>query len=148
MKAFAPALAVLLLAALPASAASLCNCCTTGTSEACASVCAPLKPAEGLCLPAVDFAGTAAIGDGQNPLYDVPLNSLDLKGTGRKDMESFRILLEGSRKGIEKDRRSALRERAKGMIDQAAAASAAKRYDDAMVNYYLGMNAYRAGQVR
>lgn len=146
MKAFAPALAALLLAALPASAASLCNCCTSGTPEACASVCAPLKPVEGLCLPAVDFAGTAAIGDGQNPLYDVPLKGLNLKGTGRKDLEAFRVLLEGSRKGIEKDRRSALRERAKGMIDQAAAASAARRYDDAMVNYYLGMNAYRAGQ--
>jgi hypothetical protein len=34
------------------------------------------------------------------------------------------------------------------MIDEAAASSAAKRYDDAMVNYYLGMNAYRSGLPR
>ncbi len=148
MKAFALAVATLILTAVPATAASLCNCCTSGTAEACASTCAPLKPAEGMCLPAVDFAGTPTIADGQNPLYDVALKGLDLNGSGRKELESFRMLLEGSRKGVEKDRRAALQARAKGMIDEAAASSATKRYDDAMVNYYLGMNAYRSAQPR
>lgn len=148
MKAVVPALAALILSALPASAASLCNCCSSGTAGQCATTCAPLKPAEGICLPAVDFAGAATIADGQNPLYDVPLKGLDLTGTGRKDLEAFRKLLEGSRVGIEKDRRAALRARAKGTIDEAAASTAARRYDDAMVNYYLGMNAYRSAKPR
>ncbi len=126
-----------------AVAASLCNCCATGTVEACATVCAAVKPTEGMCLPAVDFAATATITAGQNPLYDVSLKSLDLAGTKRGSLEAFRSLLEMSRQGVEKDRRSALRNFKKGTIDAAAASTAAKRYDDAMVNYYLGMNAYR-----
>jgi hypothetical protein len=126
-----------------ASAANLCNCCATGTAAACATACADAKPVEGLCLPAVDFEGAANIGPGQNPLYEVPLKSLNLAGTKREGLEAFRGLLEMSRKGVEKDRRVALRDFRKNLIDAAAASTAAKRYDDAMVNYYLGMNAYR-----
>lgn len=145
MKALLTAAAVLVIGSVPVAAANLCNCCTTGTAPTCATACATVKPAEGMCLPTVDFAGSATITDDQNPLYDVPLKSLNLKGTRREDLEGFRMLLEAARKGAEKDRRASLRASAKGTIDQAAAAAKAKRYDDAIVNYYLGMNAYRLG---
>lgn len=145
MKALLTAAAALVIGSLPATAANLCNCCTTGTDTSCATACSAVKPAEGMCLPAVDFASTATIADDQNPLYDVPLKSLNLKGARREDLEAFRMLLEAARKGAEKDRRALLKALAKGTIDQAAAAAKAKRYDDAIVNYYLGMNAYRLG---
>lgn len=144
MRAFVPAFAgALMFAAASASAASLCNCCSSGTAEACTATCATVKPAEGMCIPAVDFAGSAKIGAGQNPLYDVPLKGLNITGASRSDLESFRRLLEKSRMGAERDRRLALRDLRHRRIDAAAAASAAKRYDDAIVNYFLGMYAYR-----
>jgi len=144
MKAFIPALAgALMFTAATASAASLCNCCGSGTAESCTATCETVKPAEGMCIPAVDFTSSAKIGAGQNPLYEVPLKGLNITGASRSDLESFRRLLERSRKGAERDRRSALRDLRHRTIDTAAAASAAKRYDDAIVNYFLGMHAYR-----
>ena len=144
MKSLVPALALILLTgAAPASAASLCNCCATGTTDACKASCESVKPAEGMCLPAVDFGGTASVAPGQNPLYDVPLRDLHFSGVKAGDLEAFRELMEMARKGVESDRKQALRDHAGGKIDNAAAVGAAKRYDDAIVNYFLGMHAYR-----
>lgn len=58
-------------------------------------------------------------------------------------IETFRQLLETARKGAERDRKSALRAFSAGKIDGSQAQSLASRYDDALVNYYLGVQAYR-----
>lgn len=129
--------------ATTASAASLCNCCGTSTAAACVTVCAPVKPAQGQCVATVDYAGTAEIAEGVNPLYDIPLRNIWLGSPKRAELEAFRQLLESARAGAEKDRKSSLRDFASRKIDQPTAVARAKRYDDAIVNYYLGMQSYR-----
>ncbi len=134
----------LMAAASGASAASLCNCCGgTATAQSCAAVCAKVEVPPGQCVPAVDFAGKPAISKGVNPLYDVPLRSLRLTTTDRGEMEAFRRLLEAARRGLEKDRRAAERAYGGGKTDRAALDASLARYDAAIVNYYLGLRAYR-----
>lgn len=133
----------LLLTSAPVNAASLCNCCATGTAENCSAVCAPAKPAAGQCIAVVDHAGEAVIADGDNPLYGISLLNLDIKDATRPELEGVRRLLEGSRRGVEKDRKASARDFRKGKIDDAALAVNTKRYEDAIVNYYLGLRAYR-----
>jgi hypothetical protein len=104
----------LFLTSAPVSAASLCNCCTTGSAE-----------------------------DGDNPLYGISLLGLDLKDAVRPDLEGVRRLLENSRRGVEKDRKASARDFRKGRIDNATLAANIKRYENAIVNYYLGLRIYR-----
>ena len=133
----------LLLTLAPVNAASLCNCCATGAAENCSAACAPAKPATGQCVAAMDYAGEAVIADGDNPLYGISLLGLDLKEAVRNELEGVRRLLEDSRRGVEKDRKASARDFRKGRIDDATLAANAKRYEDAIVNYYLGQRAYR-----
>ena len=126
-----------------AQAASLCNCCGTSTVAACSNTCAPIKVAQGQCVAAVDFDGQSEISDGVNPLYDLSLRNIWLGSLNRDQLENFRKLLESARKGVEKGRKSSLRVFASKKIDKATAAANAKRYDDAIVNYYLGQQSYR-----
>ena len=133
----------LVLAACVAEAASLCNCCASGTEQACAAVCTPVKPAVGQCVAAVDSAGTASIAGFGNPLYDISLRNVRLGTPKFDELEAFRKLLEAARKGVEKDRKDTLQAFARREVDQATADAAAKRYDAAIVNYYLGLQAYR-----
>ncbi|WP_373502614.1 hypothetical protein [Aestuariivirga sp.] len=141
--AFAAALGFATLLGGTAQAASLCNCCGSDTAQSCATACAPVKVMPGQCVATVDFDAEAAIGPGQNPLYDIPLQNVWLDSSGKDNLEVFRRLMERARKAAEADRRKALAERRKGAIDAATADRLAKRYDDAMVNYYLGMQSYR-----
>lgn len=83
------------------------------------------------------------IADGDNPLYGISLLSLDLKDAARPELEGVRRLLEDSRRGVEKDRKISARDFRKGKIDDAGLAVNTKRYEDAIVNYYLGLRAYR-----
>ncbi len=83
------------------------------------------------------------IGDGNNPLYGISLLSLDLKDAVRAELEGVRRLLEDSRRGVEKDRKASARDFRKGKIDEATLAVNTKRYEEAIVNYYLGLRAYR-----
>ena len=133
----------LFLASTPVNAASLCNCCATGGAESCIAVCAPAKPAPSQCVAKVDYAGEAVIADGDNPLYGISLLGLDLNDAARPELEGVRRLLEDSRRGVEKDRKSSARDFRKGKIDDAALAVNTKRYEDAIVNYYLGLRVYR-----
>jgi hypothetical protein len=133
----------LLLTSVPVNAASLCNCCATGTAENCSTICAPAKPAPSQCVARVDYAGEAVIADGDNPLYGISLLSLDIKDAMRPELEGVRRLLEDSRRGVEKDRKTSALDFRKGKIDDAALAVNTKRYEDAIVNYYLGLRAYR-----
>lgn len=133
----------LFLASAPVNAASLCNCCATGTAQSCSAVCAPAKPAIGQCVAKVDYAGEAVIADGNNPLYGISLLGLDLRDAVRPELEGVRRLLEDSRRGVEKDRKASARDFRKGKIDDAALAVNTKRYEDAIVNYYLGLRVYR-----
>jgi len=133
----------LFLASAPVNAASLCNCCATGTAQSCSAVCAPAKPAIGQCVAKVDYAGEAVIADGDNPLYGISLLGLDLKDAMRPELEGVRRLLEDSRRGVEKDRKTSALDFRKGKIDDAALAVNTKRYEDAIVNYYLGLRVYR-----
>ena len=133
----------LLLTSAPGNAASLCNCCATGTAQSCSAACAPVKPATGQCVARVDYAGEAVIADGDNPLYGISLLSLDLKDAVRSELEWVRRLLENSRRGVERDRKASARDFRKGKIDDATLAAHGKRYEDAIVNYYLGLRAYR-----
>ena len=141
--ALAAAVTTLFALSAPAGAASLCNCCGASTASSCATACAPVKPAEGQCVATVDYAGTAKIANGVNPLYDVPLRNMWIDGAKPSQLELFRRLLEKSRRGAESDRRKALRAHARHKIDSSEAVLLAKRYDDALVNYYLGMQSYR-----
>ncbi|MCB1380108.1 MAG: hypothetical protein KDK89_17325 [Alphaproteobacteria bacterium] len=133
-----------IVSATAAWSADLCKCCgETGTVNACARDCAPIKPAEGQCVATVDFAGKAVIAEGVNPLYDVPLQNVWLGNAGRLKLEDFRRLLEHARKGAEADRAKALKAVSLHKIDLEEATRRAKRYDDAIINYYLGVKAYR-----
>ena len=134
----------LIAAASGAPAASLCNCCGAGTAQSCAAVCEKVEVPQGQCVAAVDFAGKPAISENVNPLYDVPLRDLRLGTTDGGEREAFRRLLEASRRGVEKDRRAALRAYARGKTDRAARDASLARYEAAMVNYYLGIRAYRS----
>lgn len=135
--------AALLAIATSASGANLCNCCGASTAANCATACAPIKPVEGQCVAAIDYAGAPEIAEGQNPLYGMSLRNVWLGTPKRTDLEAFRRLLEAARRGAEKDRKAALRAYARKQIDQTEAARRAKRYDDAVVNYYLGLQSYR-----
>jgi hypothetical protein len=126
-----------------ASAASLCNCCAAKTAQSCAAACQPVEVPQGQCVAAVDFAGKPAISGNANPLYEVSLRNLRLETKDGAELEAFRRLLEASRRGVEKDRRAALRARARGKIDATGLESSVARYEAAMVNYYLGLQAYR-----
>jgi hypothetical protein len=139
----AAAIGLLCLSGVPAASASLCNCCGDKTEASCSTACAAVKPAKGQCIATVDFAAEADVGPNVNPLYNVPLRNMWLGTPSRNQLESFRRLLEKARKGAESDRKLALRAKASGKIDEATAQSRAARYDDAMVNYYLGIQAYR-----
>ena len=132
----------MLFLAGPASSASLCNCCGVSTAANCQAACAPVKPAEGQCVATADYTGKAEISEGVNPLYDMWLRNLWLGTPSREELESFRRLLEQARKGAEADRKASLREFAEGKIDRATADARAKRYDDAIVNYFLGFHSY------
>jgi hypothetical protein len=133
----------LFLASAPVNAASLCNCCATGTAQNCSTVCAPVKPAPSQCVARVDYAGEAVIDDGANPLYGISLLGIEMKDALRPELEGVRRLLEDSRRGVEKDRKISARDFRNGKIDDAALAANTKRYEDAIVNYYLGLRVYR-----
>lgn len=140
---FGVAGAGLFLASVSAGAANLCNCCAAGVAENCSSVCIAAKPAAGQCVVLLDSAGATTIAAGENPLYGISLLTLSLKDTTRPQLEGLRKLLERSRLGLEKDRKASVRDFRKHRIDGAAAAANRKRYEDAIVNYYLGLQAYR-----
>ena len=133
----------LLMAATSANSASLCNCCETGMAEACKATCAAVTLAAGQCVATVDFGGTTAIAAGENPLYSISLRGMHLAATKRMELEDFRRLLEAARAGAETDRKASMADFRRKKIDQAVAAANAKRYDEAIVNYYLGLRAYR-----
>jgi len=83
------------------------------------------------------------IADGDNPLYGISLLSMDLNDAVRPELEGVRRLLEDSRRGVEKDRKASARDFRKGRIDDATLVVNTKRYENAIVNYYLGLRAYR-----
>ena len=137
------AFSLMLLSNAPALAADLCNCCGEAAAQSCASACESIKPGAGQCIPTVDFLGKAEIAPGKNALYDFSLRNLKVSQGDDGSLELFRRLLEKLRRGAESDRKLALRERRVGKIDAATALTFAKRYDDAIVNYYLGAQAYQ-----
>jgi hypothetical protein len=144
MRHIVAAAALLWMATPDAGAVALCNCCDGPSSGTCEAACAPLSPPEGQCQPAVDYAGKTVIGPGENPLYDMSLNNLALGAPSDSQLELLRRLLEKARLGAENDREAALVAHSKGEIDDAEAAARVRRYDDAIVNYYLGQQVYRA----
>ena len=133
----------LFLTPAPVNATSLCNCCAAGITESCNAACAPAKPTTGQCVAMVDYAGVAVIADGDNPLYGVSLLNLEIQDAMRPALEGVRRLLEDSRRGVEKDRKASARDFRKGKIDDATLAAHTQRYEEAIVNYYLGQRAYR-----
>lgn len=117
-------------AALPASAAAI-------------SPCDADKAADNQCRVAIDYGKTAEIGPGVNPLYGISLRNVDVGHPSRAQRESLRRLLEGARRAAESDRKSAWRAFEAGTLDDAGLKDANKRYDTALVNYFLGVNAMR-----
>ena len=91
----------------------------------------------------VDYAGQAVIANGDNPLYGISLLNLDIDDAMRPELEEVRRLLEDLRPGAEKDRKFSARDFRKSKIDEAAVKASTERYEDAIVNYYLGPRAYR-----
>jgi hypothetical protein len=135
------------LTATSLQAAGLCSCCETGVAASCKIACAPVKVEAKQCVAVVDFKGKSGIGANANPLYGVSLANIHLEDAGRGELEDFRKLLEAMRKGVEKDRKASLRDFSRRRIDEATAAARAKLYEVAIVNYYLGLQAYR-GRVK
>jgi hypothetical protein len=133
----------LIFATTSVNGASLCNCCASGVAESCSAVCASAKPASSQCVAMVDYAGEATIADGVNPLYDTSLRSVSFEDAGRQQLESFRKLLETARRGLEKDRKTSKSDFRKHRIDEAGFKANTQRYEDAVVNYYWGLRAYR-----
>lgn len=137
------AVAGLFLSSMSANAANLCNCCDTGVNESCSLACAPTKPVSGQCVAMVDYAGEATIEAGENPLYGISLRGISLDDSMRPELESFRRLLEMARRGAENDRKASIRDFRKRKIDKATVEANTQRYESAVVNYYLGLRAYR-----
>jgi hypothetical protein len=135
--------AALFLASTSVNAANLCNCCDMGAAESCTAVCASVKPGAGQCVAMVDYAGEATIAAGENPLYGISLRNISLEDAMGPQLEEFRKLLEATRRGVEQDRKVSNRDFAKHKIDEATVLANTKRYEDAIVNYYLGWRAYR-----
>lgn len=133
----------LFLATTSVNSANLCNCCATGLAESCSAVCAAVKPVFGQCVAMVDYAGEATIAAGENPLYGISLRGISLEDAMRPQLEGFRKLLETARRGAEKDRKASMRDFRRGKIDEATARANSQRYESAVVNYYLGLRAYR-----
>lgn len=143
LKALVVASGSLFMAVASANSAVLCNCCETGMAETCKATCATVTLPVGQCVAAVDFAGVTKIATGENPLYAVSLRAMHLGGAKRMALEDFRRLLEAARAGVEKDRKAAIADFKRKKIDAATAAANSKRYEEAIVNYYLGLRAYR-----
>jgi hypothetical protein len=91
----------------------------------------------------LDHAGQPTIALGENPLYGLSLQNMSLDNVTQPQLEDFRKLLENSRRGLEKDRKATIRDFRKHKIDDAAVKADTQRYEDAIVNYYLGLRAYR-----
>ncbi len=133
----------LILATASVNGASLCNCCASGVAASCSATCTSAKLAPGKCVAMVDYASEATIADGVNPLYDISLRSISFEDAGRQQLESFRKLLETARRGLEKDRKASKSDFRKHRIDEAGFKANTQRYEDAVVNYYWGLRAYR-----
>ena len=133
----------LFLTTVSVSGANLCNCCATGVAESCSAVCAPAKPGSGQCVVKVDYTSEATIAGGENPLYGISLRGISLEDAMRPQLEGFRRLLEMARRGAERDRKASTRDFRKHRIDEATVQANTKRYESAVVNYYLGLRAYR-----
>ena len=133
----------LFLASASVNAASLCNCCATGMAESCQTECAPAKPTPNQCIAILDYTGKTTIAAGDNPLYEISLRNIYLEDAMRPQLEDFRKLLEITRRGVEKDRKASYRDFRKHKINEATAMANTKRYEDAIVNYYFGLQAYR-----
>ena len=106
-------------------------------------MCEPVKPALGQCAATIDFGARTRVAADRNPLYDIPLDNFWLNTSDGVKIELFRRLLERSRKGVEADRRLAAKSYRTGKIDRPTVEARAKRYEDALVNYYLGAQAYK-----
>lgn len=133
----------LFLATASANGAGLCNCCASDNSENCAAACSAIKVVPGQCSVVASFAGKKTITTEANPLYGISLRNLSLVDTTRPQLEDLRKLLENSRRGLEKDRKASKRDFLKHKIDEAAFKANTLRYEDAVVNYYWGLRAYR-----
>ena len=136
-------LGLVLITGAPAQAANLCNCCGEATAASCVVACETVAITAGQCVPTIDFNAKTDIGPGKNALYEFSLRNLKVYQTDDTSLELYRRLLEKLRRNAEADRKTALWERHDGKIDAVTAVSRVKRYDDAIVNYYLGAQAYR-----
>lgn len=143
LKQLAASVALVLAGHVGGHAAQFCDCCAGTLSTACKAVCpAPAETGE-QCPVVVDFTGEEEIGPGRNPLYELSFRTLRLQNPSREQREAFRTLLERARQAAEADRATAERDRLAGRISTSEAAQRASRYDNAMINYYLGQQAYR-----
>ena len=131
----------------PAQAASLCNCCGKFTAQSCATACAEVTPPADQCQATVDYTADAEIGPGANPLYGISLRNINLGHSKPPELEALRRLLERSRRAAERDRRTGWRQFEKGKIDKAAVDASDKRYDGALVNYFLAVSAFHEAQL-
>ena len=142
--AFAAALGLATLLGGTAQAASLCNCCGSETAQSCATLVRRSRS----CLANAWRPSTSMpkLDDRTRPepaLRHSPAERLVGFRRQETSLKCFAVCWKAARKAAEADRRKALAERRKGSIDAATAEQLARRYDDAMVNYYLGMQSYR-----
>jgi hypothetical protein len=134
------------LIGVEANAAAFCNCCGEATAVSCKAVCEPVKPVLGQCVATIDFEARTKIAPDQNPLYDISLDNFWLNTSDETKTELFRRLLERSRRGVEADRRLAAKSFRAGRMDRLTIEARTQRYEDALVNYYLGAQAYKTAR--
>lgn len=125
-----------------AAAMGFCNCCSTNLTQSCGKVCAAISLKAGMCPAIVDYEGTGAAEKGANPLNGVSLREVALGDPTPSQLESFRRLMEKSRRQAVSSIKKAMRKLRRHRITNADFEKADGLYKEALVNYYHGIRAY------
>jgi hypothetical protein len=125
-----------------ARAAGLCDCCASSLTPSCETACKPVTLAPAQCPAIVDYEGSGDTVSGKNPLNGRSLKDIMLGDPSRQQLEAFRIFLENSRRDAVWVYVKALKAFRQTKITEEELATAKALNEEALVNYYHGMNAY------
>lgn len=143
--------------ATKAQAIEICNCCSLeqfgGTanqskklSKSCMRVCAQANQAENnaqfMCRAAVAFDSRSR--HNSKMMRTGHLENVYLAAESRKNLESYRIMMERERRKIERTFRKSKWAWERRRISHSAFKKAEAKRNEAMVNYYHGMQSYIA----
>jgi hypothetical protein len=125
-----------------ARAVGLCDCCASSLTTSCDAVCKKVTLEPQQCPAVVDYEGDGDTVKGKNPLNGRSLKDMVLGEPRREQLEDFRRFLERGRRDAVWVYVKALKAfRAKKITEEELKAAKALN-EEALVNYYHGMNAY------